>query len=49
MKTPNSLDDLRLFWVVAHPGRLTAATTQLAMPVSTLSRQRSSGLCRWCP
>ncbi|WP_409421371.1 LysR family transcriptional regulator [Pseudaeromonas sp. ZJS20] len=39
MKTPYSLDDLRLFWVVAHQGSLTAAATQLAMPVSTLSRR----------
>lgn len=39
MKTTYSLDDLRLFWVVAHQGSLTAAAAQLAMPVSTLSRR----------
>ncbi len=39
MKNDYSLDDLRLFWVVARLGSFTKAAEHLTMPVSTLSRR----------
>lgn len=39
MKPGYSLDDMRLFWMVARQGSFTKAAEQLAMPVSTLSRR----------
>ncbi|MCH1919561.1 LysR family transcriptional regulator [Shewanella sp. A3A] len=39
MKPNYSLDDLRCFCTVARLGSFTAAATQLAMPLSTLSRR----------
>jgi len=39
MQFKYSLDDLRLFWLVAQAGSFRAAAEQLAMPPSTLSRR----------
>ncbi|WP_337879946.1 LysR family transcriptional regulator [Rheinheimera sp.] len=39
MQLKYSLDDLRLFWLVAQAGSFRAAAEQLAMPPSTLSRR----------
>ncbi len=39
MRNDYSLDDLRLFWVVARLGSFTKAAEHLTMPVSTLSRR----------
>jgi len=39
MKLNYSLDDLRLFWIVVQKGSFTKAATDLAMPLSTLSRR----------
>ncbi|MEW7864548.1 LysR family transcriptional regulator [Aeromonas diversa] len=35
----HSLDDMRLFWILASQGSYTRAAERLAMPVSTLSRR----------
>ncbi|RRS09323.1 LysR family transcriptional regulator [Pseudoalteromonas sp. J010] len=39
MKINYSLDDMRLFWVVAKQGSFSKAALELSMPISTLSRR----------
>lgn len=39
MKLNYSIDDLRLFWIVAQKGSFTKAAPALSMPISTLSRR----------